>query len=103
VAALIGNQWIMLSLNDVVVTKSDALSAEIDGSLILLSVERGTYCGLDDIGTAIWHQMAAPIEIGTLCRRLVEEYLGAPEEIERDLLQLLDTLEDQSLIEVRRL
>lgn len=92
----------MLSLQDVVVTKSDALSAEIDGSLILLSVERGIYCGLDHIGTAIWRQLAEPVEIGVLCQRLVAEYEGRPEEIQRDLLQLLSKLEDQSLIEVRR-
>ena len=34
------------------------LAATVDQEIVILSVERGSYYGLDDIGSEIWQQMA---------------------------------------------
>ena len=66
-----------------------------------MSVERGKYYDLDPISSDIWRRLAHPIAVSALCAELAARYAGAPETIERDVLQLLRQFAEQRLIEVR--
>jgi hypothetical protein len=90
----------VLKLTDRVSRAPDHLATEIDGHFILMSVEHGVYCGLDDIGSAIWRRLAQALSIEELCDAMSSEYRGDREQITADVLSLLSSLHEQRLIHV---
>ena len=87
-----------LSLTSLVRWSDDQLAATVDREIVILSVERGSYYGLDDIGSEIWQQLASPISIGTLCDALAARYDADRATIERDVLALLEDLVAEGLV-----
>jgi Coenzyme PQQ synthesis protein D (PqqD) len=87
-----------LSLSSLVRWSDDQLAATVDQEVVILSVERGSYYGLDDIGSDIWQQMATPVSVGALCDALVGKYEADRATIERDVLALLETLVAEGLV-----
>jgi len=79
---------------------SGVVTAEVDGEVVMMSVEQGLYYGLDDIGSDIWRRLEQPVEVGVLLDALSESYDADRSTIERDTLKLLDQLLQQRVIEV---
>ncbi|MGJ4953890.1 PqqD family protein [Bradyrhizobium sp. HKCCYLS20291] len=89
-----------LKLTDVVSRAKDHLATEVDSQFILMSIEQGVYCGLDDIGSDIWRRLDAPMSIARLCDVVAADYRGDRERITNDIVNLLTSLRDQRLIDV---
>ena len=89
-----------VSLNSLVQWSDDQIAATVDREIVILSVERGSYYGLDDVGSEIWQQMASPVRVDTLCDLLAAKYDADRGTIERDVLALLDKLTAEGLISV---
>lgn len=79
---------------------SDQLSATVDDEVVILSVERGAYYGLDEIGTEIWQRLQTPTRIDALCDALAEKYDSGRAAIEHDVMDLLEKLADEGLVSV---
>lgn len=90
----------MLTLSSHIRARSDLLSSEIDGEVVMMDIESGQYFTLDAIGTRIWKAMAEAISVASLCRALEQEYDAPLPVIERDVLALLANLATQKLITV---
>lgn len=89
-----------LSLASLVRWSDDQLAATVDQEIVILSVERGSYYGLDDIGSDVWQQMAKPVSVGALCDALAAKYDADRATIERDVFGLLEKLVEQGLVSV---
>lgn len=89
-----------LSLTSLVHWSNDQLAATVDGEAIILSIERGSYYGLDDIGSEIWQLLATPVTVGALCDALAAKYDADRPTIERDALELLEKLVAEGLVSV---
>jgi hypothetical protein len=89
-----------VSLNSLVQWSDDQIAATVDREIVILSVERGSYYGLDDVGSEIWQQLASPVRVDTLCEALAAKYDADRGTIERDVLALLDKLTAEGLISV---
>jgi len=56
----------------IILRNLSVLTAEVDGEIVMMSIEQGRYFGLDDIGSDIWKRLDAlglavdPAERGTL-------------------------------------
>ena len=81
-----------LDESSVVVRSSTVLDADIDGELVMMSIERGEYYGLDAIGSDIWGLLEKPLAVKDLCSRLEESYDVGPEDCRRDVVAFLETL-----------
>ena len=81
-----------LSPTSTVQRSEEQIAASVDDEIIILSVERGSYFGLDDIGSDIWERLANPIRVDALCDALAAEYDADRAMIERDVLALLGKL-----------
>lgn len=82
--------------------RSDALlTAEVDGELMAMSVDRGFCYGLDRIGTRIWALLAEPRRIDDLCASLTDEYAVDPATCRRDVVALLDEMRREGLVTVQ--
>ncbi len=75
-------------------------SGELDGEVVLMSLDQGRYYGMDRIGTRIWQLLETPLVISDLCDQLQKEYNASPEECERDVLAFLNQLTKANLLKV---
>lgn len=90
-----------LTAASIVVRRDDALSADVGGRTVLMSLEQGKYYDFDAIGSDIWERLASPTSVSALCAALSARYAGEPTVIQTDVLALLATLVEQGLIEIR--
>jgi len=89
-----------LSLASVIQWSSDQLAATVNNEVVILNIERGSYYGLDDVGTDIWQRLATPVRIEALCDALMAKYDANRAVIERDLIALLERLVGEGLVSV---
>ena len=87
-----------LSLDDRFQVSPDVVFRDIDGEAVLLHLERGTYFGLDPIGTRVWQAL---VEHG--CARpavaaLLDEFDVTADTLEADLRSLLADLSAHDLV-----
>lgn len=93
---------IPLALADRVAWSASQMAADICGQTVILALERNVYCGLDEIAGDIWRRLARPISLERLCADLARDYAAPPEDIERDVRDLLDHMRIQGIIDVLR-
>lgn len=79
---------------------ADLLEATLDDEVILLSVERGYYYSLDDIGSDIWGRIGTPCRASDLFEALSKDYDADAATVARDVLPLLREMASEGLIEV---
>ena len=84
-----------------VVRSGSALSAKVDGEVVLMTVENGKYVGLDDVGTDVWERLEQPVSVRDLWRGLSADWAAGPGTIEKDTAALLTTLHREGLIEIQ--
>jgi len=76
------------------------MSSQIDGELVLMSVENGFYYGLDSIGADIWGRLEEPVSLEQLVDQLCKEYAGERSKIRQDVQSLLDDMCTQRILQV---
>ena len=82
-----------------VVTHSlDQVSCEVDGVVVLMSVENGEYYKLNDVSSRIWELVQTPISVGALCDKLIEEFEVEPAQCVEEVLSVLETMLERKLI-----
>lgn len=80
---------------------SDALSTEMDGEAVLMSISCGKYLTLDSVGTVIWARLETSQSLQDLQEQLVESFVGEPEIIYRESLEFIEKLHQYGLINSR--
>lgn len=81
---------------------AEVVERELSGELLLFHLKKGTYFGLDPIGTRIWQLLA---ELGTseaATAALLREYKVAEPRLRREVLALVRKLVAQGLLAVER-
>jgi hypothetical protein len=74
------------------------LVAEVDGEIVMMSIEQGRYFGLDDIGTDIWKRIETPCSFAELIDRLVADYDSDRATITADVRALLERMAAQDAV-----
>jgi hypothetical protein len=80
---------------------SDVLVQELAGESVLLNLKNERYFGLNNVGTCMWKSLTAATSIATAQEELLTEFDADPEQLHRDLNQLLEQLVENGLVEVR--
>jgi len=65
------------------------LTAEVDGEVLMMSIERGCYFSLNDVGYDIWRRLDSPCSFAELIDRLAADYDAARATIVEDVQALL--------------
>lgn len=91
-----------ITASSVVVATPAQVSCAIGTETVILHVEKGSYYGLDEVGTAVWNRIQQPARVSEIRDAILQDYNVSLEQCERDLLAVLQKLSEQGLIEVRR-
>lgn len=89
-----------LSLNSVLEQNRHLPAAEVDGQMVVLSLEAGAYFDFNRSATEIWRAFATPRKVDEIVRNLSRHYDLGPEKIGPDVLEFLQQLVDQRLLRV---
>ena len=89
--------------DDTWISRSTAmLAAEVDGEIVMMSLEKGRYFGLDDIASEIWRRIEPPCRFAALVDRLAADYDADRETIAGDVRALLDGMVAQDAVRLGR-
>ena len=83
-----------------VVRSQGVLDSEVDGEIVMMSIDQGTYSGLDGIGREIWRLIDTPRRVSEICDVMMEHYDVERETCERDVLLFLNDLASDDTIRV---
>jgi hypothetical protein len=78
--------------------KPDMLFNEIDGEVVMLSIENSEYYGMDKVGSRIWQLLENPIRFKDLVDRLMEEYEVSVEQCNQDTLNFIKKMIDKKIL-----
>lgn len=78
--------------------KPGLLFNQIDGEVVMLSIENSEYYGMNKVGSRIWELLEEPVRFSALIEQLLEEFNVSTEQCTADTTILLHKLEDKGLI-----
>jgi hypothetical protein len=76
----------------------DVVFRQVSGEAVILDLGSERYYGLDETGTRMWVLLAEHGSLAGVRERLLAEYEVAPEDLERDLAELVRRLIDEGLL-----
>jgi hypothetical protein len=68
----------------------EILSAEVGGTLALMSVRNGQYYALNGTASEIWRMLEQPVALARLSASVASAYEGDSGQIEKDLRETLE-------------
>lgn len=89
-----------LDMNTRLVRNPLLTTAELDGEVVMLSLETNRYYGLNAVGSRIWELLAQPMTLQQVCDVLMHEYAVSREQCEREVLAVTQKLLDEKLAQV---
>ena len=82
------------------VRNPELLSVEMDGDLVMMSIESGNYFGVSGIGPSIWNFLETPKQFDEVVNEIVENFEVEPELAAIDLHKFVAKLAENGMIEV---
>ena len=86
-----------ISLDSIIVVSPEVVSQELEGELVLLSLDRAEYFGLNATGTHIWNGLVSGLALGEIATRLAEAFDVDVERARADVLALARKLVEEGL------
>jgi hypothetical protein len=74
------------------------LTAEVDGEIVMISIEQGLYFGLDSVGSDIWRRIEPPCSFATLIEALAADYEADRATIITDVKTLLAHMVERDIV-----
>lgn len=97
---MITSQKVMLT--DIVVQGTGNVASDMDGEMVLLSVEKGKYYNLGKIGGRIWRLIETSTSVHELVANLMSEYEVEQSVCLEQVLSFLEQLYAEELIQCER-
>ena len=85
----------------VIARSSELVSSDIDGEVVMMSIENGKYYGLDLVGSRIWEVLENPLPVSDLIDQLLVEFEVDRETCEKDVMYFLQKLDDDDMLEIK--
>ncbi len=79
---------------------NNLLFNDIDGEIVMLSIENSEYYGMDKIGSRIWELIENPVSVNELIDKLLEEYDVTRDQCTYDTTGFLEQLAEKKLISI---
>jgi hypothetical protein len=89
-----------LDLNSRVARSKEVLASEVDGEVVMMSIEQGNYSGLDGIGSEIWKLLEKPMPVSEICETMMARYEVERDVCEKDVLAFLSDLASDDTIRI---
>ncbi|MBW4576543.1 MAG: PqqD family protein [Aphanothece sp. CMT-3BRIN-NPC111] len=88
----------MLVSESFIINSPKVVHETIDGEVVIINLEEGTYYSLVKVGADIWNAVERRISFGDLIEEIQMRYSGDKEEIEESVKALIKELQQEELI-----
>jgi hypothetical protein len=78
--------------------KPGILFNEIDGEVVMLSIENSEYYGMDKVGSRIWQLLENPLSFNELVTILMDEYEVTEEKCCQETKNFLNKITEKKLL-----
>lgn len=75
--------------------------SRLDDELLAIDAEASECFSLNQTAGQVWEMLAQPVSVATICSRLCQEYAVEAAVCEREIVTLLQALQQAGLISVR--
>jgi len=89
-----------MNLSNKVKIPAQVMVRVVGDETVILDLANGTYYGLDPVGACIWQLMAEGQTLAEICEAMLEKYEVTRENIERDVVNLGQTLLGKNLVSI---
>jgi hypothetical protein len=76
----------------------NVLTAEVDGEILMMSIERGGYFSLNDVGSDIWRRLDSPCSFAELIDQLAADYQASQATIAADVRAWLGRMVAEDIV-----
>lgn len=87
-----------IDLHTIVRRNPEMVTSKIDNEIVMMSIEKGEYYGLDETGTYIWEMIETPVTVENLIQNLMNEFEVEMEQCQNDTLEFLKDLYGKGLL-----
>jgi Coenzyme PQQ synthesis protein D (PqqD) len=91
---------IPITAESVVSWSGAPVATEVDREVVLMNIGRGRCYGLGEAGSSVWRRLESPIRVDDLCRELMLEYAAEPDVLMKDVIALLEQMQEEGLVQV---
>jgi len=83
-----------------IVRSPDQVSGDLDGKVVLLSIENGEYYNMNEVGSRIWTLLEKPMTVAALIETLLAEFEVERATCETEAMAFLAQLRKDKLLRV---
>ena len=76
----------------------EMVDAEVDGEVIMMSIEQGEYYGMDTTGSRIWALLETSMSFSTLCQKLMDEYDVEEATCQTEVTHFLSDMAERNIV-----
>jgi hypothetical protein len=87
-----------IKLEDIIVRKSELDSVDMDGEVVMMNIEKGTYYGFNSVGSNIWELIHKPIAVKNIIDKLLNEFDIDSNTCEDSVIKFINGLYEEELI-----
>ena len=87
-----------MKAEDRVTVRDGVMFNRVGDEVVLLDLDSGTYFGLDSVGGRVWDLLTGTATVGETIETMLGEYEVDRGILERDVLRLINELEEKGLI-----
>ncbi len=86
--------------NSIIKRNNNILTNTIEDEIVMMSLEKGNYYGMNNVGSRIWELTNEPKPVNEICNELMNEYEIDRESCLKSVIQFLEKLSEANLIEI---
>jgi hypothetical protein len=91
----------MHTKNNVFIRNSDILTTNMDGEVVMMDVDQGSYFSLSSgVGATIWSVVETPASLDDIISAVCAQYETTPDECRADIEGFVQQLHDQKLVKL---
>ena len=90
----------MLTLDARLSIPPNVISSKVAQTSVLLNTRTKKYYALDEVGMRFWELLKGGSRLAEIYESILREYAVAPEELKKDLLELIEHLLETGLVEL---
>ena len=79
---------------------NDLITTELDDETVLMSIEAGSYYGVEGTARKIWNTLETPLSFSELVESMVRDYRVTGDALTLDLQKFLSEMEQEGLLDV---
>ena len=89
-----------IHLQSTIIRNPSIISSRMDDEVVMMSIEKGNYYGLNPVAAEIWEMLTGPLTVQSVCDRLMETFDVSREQCHREVFAYLEKLAAEGLIVV---